>query len=178
MTDAGLKQKLFSFDGRLRRRDWWLLGLAVALVQFVVMLSVHLLVSEQGEPFLGTLRITESGLSISTSWWVATGISTLALCPQLAMGVKRGHDIGWSAAWTTVLYLIGFLAGLAPYDFGAALGAQIDAGRTEFYAPLALLVVSMIVNVVLVAALGFVDGRPEANRYGTSPKFESVDPGE
>ena len=178
MTDAGLKQKLFSFDGRLRRRDWWLLGLAVALVQFVVMLSVHLLVSEQGEPFLGMLRITESGLVVSTSWWAATGISALALWPQLAMGVKRGHDIGWSAAWTTVLYLISFLGGLAPYDFGAALGAQIDAGRTEFFVPLALLVVSMIVNVVLVAAFGFVDGRPEANRYGTSPKFESTDAGE
>ena len=170
MAEAGLKQKLFGFQGRLRRRDWWLLGLAAALVQVVVMLSIHLLVFGPGESFLGTLRITEAGLTISAAWWVATAIGVLGLWPQLAMGVKRGHDIGWSAARTTALYLVGFLAGLAPGEFGAVLGAQIDAGRPVFFIPLALLVVSMIANVVLVAVLGFVDGSREPNRHGNSPK--------
>ena len=175
MADGGLRQKLFGFRGRLRRQDWWLLGLATALVQMAVMLTVHLLVFGPGESFLGTLRITETGLTVSPAWWVATGLGALGLWPQLAMGVKRGHDIGWSGGLTTALYLVGFVASLAPGDVGAVFGAQIDAGRPVYFIPLALLVVSMIANLVLVAVLGFVDGPRDANRYGASPKAQAAE---
>ena len=175
MAAASLKQKLFGFHGRLRRQDWWVLGFAVAFFQFAVMVSAQLLVFGPTEPFLGTVRYAESGPAALPLWWVATGIGALCLWPRLALDVKRGHDIGWSAALTTGLCLVGFLASLAPSDFGAVLGGQIDAGRIEISVPPALFAAGMVVNLVLIVALGFVDGPQDANRYGPSPKSHSAD---
>ena len=170
MAGSALKHKLLSFDGRLRRQDWWLLGLLVAAVQLVFIGLAYGYLSGPGEPFLGALSITESGIAASRGWWVATGISVLGLWPQLALGVKRGHDIGWNGIWTSSVYVVSFIVGLAPVDFGTTLGAYADAGQAIFYFSLAAFAASSLLNLILLVALGFIDGKPEANRYGPSPK--------
>lgn len=106
MAEAGLKQKLFGFQGRLRRRDWWLLGLAAALVQVVVMLSIHLLVFGSGETFLGTLRwagLVSLGVVLAWVWrespfgW-ALGVLLLAPLAGLALKPRQAGFNRYGAA--------------------------------------------------------------------------------
>jgi uncharacterized membrane protein YhaH (DUF805 family) len=168
VTDGRLGQKLFAFHGRVRRSDWWLLGLLITAVQLAVTGIINLWAFGLNEPFLGTLHITEAGVVISASWWVAQGIGALALWPLLALAVKRGHDIGWPAFVVVGLYLVSFGMELRPTDL-QPLFAPFESLLAPFLAGFAL-----FLNLVIFVALGVVDGTPGANRYGASPKLDSL----
>ena len=95
---ADLSGKLFGFHGRLNRRDWWifsagLLGLGLVLYQLLGLFGIY--------SVLGWMNPTGE---LDSQWengviWLVIGV--LLLWPNLAVNVKRAHDIGVSG-WVAV----------------------------------------------------------------------------
>jgi uncharacterized membrane protein YhaH (DUF805 family) len=86
------RHMLFSFSGRIGRRDWWLWGVAAML----------------GLSLYATVLLRVAGLPATTTDIV---VNLLLLWPALAISAKRWHDRGKSAWWVLVLLLpvIGWL---------------------------------------------------------------------
>lgn len=85
-------QKLFSFEGRLRRRDYWL----TSLLLFAIIIVIYIVAAVMG---VDVTKDSGDGL-------VLQAVSTLlVLWPSLAIGVKRCHDRNQSGWWL----LIGFI---------------------------------------------------------------------
>jgi uncharacterized membrane protein YhaH (DUF805 family) len=78
-----LRQLLFSFDGRIGRRTWWLWGVAALL----------------GLAMYATVLLRVAGVSATTT---DTVVNLLLLWPALALSVKRWHDRGKSGWWVLV----------------------------------------------------------------------------
>jgi uncharacterized membrane protein YhaH (DUF805 family) len=77
---------LFSFDGRIGRRTWWLWG-AAAMVGLAIYLTVLLRVA---------------GVSAQTTDLV---VNALLLWPALAVSVKRWHDRDKRGWWALVVFV-------------------------------------------------------------------------
>ncbi|WP_165188187.1 DUF805 domain-containing protein [Caulobacter soli] len=135
-------QKLFSFQGRLRRRDYWLLGLLIGVVTVAVVVLLLLAFGVKPEDE----RLSLAGL--------------LVIWPSLAMMVKRIHDRNKSG-WLALVYWVPSIASnivdMAPAD--------------SFVAPrMGLKIVAGIIGLWFLIEFGFMDGTQGPNRYGKSPK--------
>jgi uncharacterized membrane protein YhaH (DUF805 family) len=97
-----IMQMLFSFEGRLRRRDFWLCVLGLIVVQWVLQSICTML-------FFPTVPTSvmvgpNGGVTVFTMFWERLGpsfalIGLLLLWPRLAIGVKRCHDRNKSGLW-------------------------------------------------------------------------------
>ena len=116
-----ISEALFSFKGRLRRRDFWLASLGLAVV---------------GEALSSLARIVLPGdldgftYSISGLGGVGVGRGSLVaglilLWPSLAVMIKREHDHGRSGWWLLFLLVpfVGFLYWLI--DLGILDGTKV-----------------------------------------------------
>lgn len=163
-----LKQVLFSFDGRLRRRDWWVFHVAVFFVNYFAMQVVAPLAFGEG----GRLTIepgTFTPIYPMPMMIIGLGLSLLWLWPNLAVAVKRGHDRNMPArvvlGLTAVTYVVGTGMMVAP-----ALGFDLGVFRWIGLA------VNAVIGLYLLVVLGFLDGTPGPNRYGPSPKGPASEP--
>jgi uncharacterized membrane protein YhaH (DUF805 family) len=75
---------LFSFDGRIGRRTWWLWGVAALL----------------GLSLYATVLLRVAGVAAGTTDLL---VNLLLLWPALAISAKRWHDRGKSAWWAVVV---------------------------------------------------------------------------
>ncbi len=147
-------QKLFGFTGRIRRSDWWLFSILLAVVEVVIRIAVR----------AATGTLAEGANPTSTSGVVADGLVSLVFFwPSLALSVKRLHDrrkSGW------LMFL--------PIILGFALGCYAVAGVSPTASPpLPFIIIVILVGVVglwLFVELGILDGAPGPNKYGPSPK--------
>jgi uncharacterized membrane protein YhaH (DUF805 family) len=109
-------QKLFSFQGRLRRRDYWLLSIflgAIVLVAYVAAAA------------MGVDVTSESDEGTVLQLIVTLGI----LWPSVALGVKRCHDRNQSG-WWMLIEIIPVIGGFwALINLGILDGTQ---GRNRF----------------------------------------------
>ncbi|HEV2082562.1 MAG TPA: DUF805 domain-containing protein [Brevundimonas sp.] len=161
-----LAQKLFSFEGRLRRRDWWLLSIGLAIVSFVA-----------GD----VLRYALLGpnYSIVTGGWAAwlamaepragllnLGVSLLLIWPWAAVYIKRGHDrnLGAVVAIAVLVWSFGYAAALQLFP----VPSESDQSMALTFAGLALL--NLTISLGTLVVFGFLDGTPGPNRFGPSPK--------
>jgi uncharacterized membrane protein YhaH (DUF805 family) len=85
-------QKLFSFQGRLRRREYWLLS----LMCLGVMLAIYVLGAAMG------VDVTRNDIPSLTLQLTATAV---VLWPSLAVSAKRCHDRGQSARWLVLQFI-------------------------------------------------------------------------
>jgi uncharacterized membrane protein YhaH (DUF805 family) len=108
-----LKDKFFSFEGRLRRRDWWLLGICLAVLQMV------------GVGLVTYLRLgpEQSILTSAAAWLTPPSFEaklTMSLAgllfawPQLGLSVKRAHDRDKSARLVVIIIIASFALAWAP----------------------------------------------------------------
>lgn len=145
------KKVLLSFEGRTRRSHFWI-GWLICLGLGVVANFI---------PLLGFL------LSIALIW------------PNLAITVKRLHDMGqtgWLAAIPFVVGLVGGIAGGMIVGLGAFTNqAAFEAGDPATV--LAVMGPAMglfgIIGLVCLAFLlwiGLTDSKPGPNKYGPNPK--------
>lgn len=108
----GLRWLLFSFDGRIRRRTFWLTNLAVAggiyALVFAFALLAYLAFDEQQASMVGGLVMGVVFVVYVPLLWVS-----------LALQVKRWHDRGKGGAWVFINFvpLIGPLWALAELGF-------------------------------------------------------------
>ena len=144
-----IAQMLFSFEGRMRRRDFWLVAIVLGVAHSV-------LVSIVSAAFFPPIVMNwDYGGGGYPGWGYGSGmwmywshmapafglVSCLLLWPRLAIGVKRFHDRDKSGLWLLLclLPIIGWLW--------------------------------------LLIELGFLDGTQGPNKYGSSPKgFSDVPP--
>jgi len=87
-----LMQKIFGFEGRLRRRDYWLINIGVSLV-FVVILLVSFAIFDDAEQAFGPTTILQYLLYIPQIW---IGI---------AVALKRCHDRNKGGGWVAFFWL-------------------------------------------------------------------------
>jgi uncharacterized membrane protein YhaH (DUF805 family) len=136
-------QKLFSFEGRLRRQDFWICTLVLWGVSMMASIAIMTMF---GGGFMAASMAAQgadpndpavaAGLmaAMAPMWAAYCVLWLLMLWPQLAICVKRHHDRGQSG-WMTLILLIPIVG--------------------FFW---------WLIN------LGILDGTPGPNQYGPSPK--------
>ncbi len=143
----------FSFNGRIRRTHYWI-GWAIV---FVVGLVIGMI------PFLGVLGI-------------------LLLWPNLAIGVKRLHDMGktgWLIAipyvvqMLTVIYVIATI-GMAAFADPDGFDDMPPEQALALLGPtMGALLIAMVVSIGFWLWMGIAESQRGDNKYGPNPKGEN-----
>jgi uncharacterized membrane protein YhaH (DUF805 family) len=135
---------LFSFQGRLNRKPYWMTVIATMVIIIVLLLFALILIREHRFEFAGLTLALLVILYIPLIWI------------GLAIGAKRLHDRDKSAWWLLVFY--------------AAPGILSTAGnRLEDVGFIILHVISFAISVWAFVELGCLRGTPGPNRYGPDP---------
>jgi len=170
-----LKDLLFGFEGRIRRRDWWIWSIVTGVVYLVVYdLSAALI-------GLDAYMITRGGQNAVLGNPVLplthSLVLTLAfLWPQTALAAKRAHDRA-DSAWLAVIATIASSAlSYWPFETYALSGSALDNGDLFGGAGLISGLIILAVSLYLLVVLGFLDGTRGPNRFGRSPKGIGGDP--
>jgi len=149
----GLRDKLLSFDGRLRRRSWWILGILLGLVQWIAEeLTIAALDPQSGSFADPWAEPSPASVAIRVI------AAVVFLWPNLALSVKRAHDRDHSGLPAAIVTVVVTAASLFVVDDPAGLAEWMIIG---------VLIAGLI---WLVVVLGVLDGTPGPNRYGPSPK--------
>ncbi len=147
------KHVLFSFQGRIRRQHFWI-GWLICLGVGVVAGWI---------PFLGFL------ISLALIW------------PNLAITVKRLHDMGRSGWLCLIPYvaglvgIIGFfmVAGAAYFANYAAIDAEDPSAVMALLGPsLGIILIVGLIQLGFLIWIGVAEGQRGDNRFGPNPKGE------
>jgi uncharacterized membrane protein YhaH (DUF805 family) len=157
-----LRDRLFSFEGRVRRRDWWLWTVFMMLVSWSASQIVAPLAFgadgrvqvDPADPFSIVYPMPLLALML--------GVGLLLFVPNVAMAVKRRHDRDKSGR-----FIIAVLVLCAALSWGGIIGMSLGFGGPLFWIAIA---VNAPIGIYLYVVLGFLDGTPGPNRYGPSPK--------
>jgi len=153
-------QKLFSFDGRMGRQDFWMTTLmiwAVNVVLFVVLLTAGwgtiIALATQAETLdrqdgAAALRLIAPLIPLLGVWFL---LQLALIWPQLAICAKRLHDRDQSALWL-LMYVGAYVLNFIPI-IGILLTLPVGFGLRIWW----------LVN------LGCLEGTPGPNQYGQSP---------
>jgi uncharacterized membrane protein YhaH (DUF805 family) len=143
-----LSQLLFSFQGRLNRKPYWLTTLAIIAVFLVI---IVLLIALAGG--LGALTGGASGLGAALIVLLIVYIPLLWI--GLALGAKRLHDRNKSGWWLLVFWILpGVLQGIG--DQIGTLG-------------IVLMVAAFALSIWGLVEIGFLRGTVGPNQYGPDP---------
>ena len=111
-------QKVFGFEGRLRRRDYWLIILAKYVVSITIFLVVLAVTGDTGGNGFGPLKIAQFAMMVPSLWI------------SIAITLKRCHDRDKGGGWVAFFWLVpivGWIWGLV--ELGFLDGTQ---GRNSF----------------------------------------------
>ena len=147
------KTMLFSFEGRLRRSHFW--------IGWLILLGVGVVAG--WIPFLGAV------------------LSLLLIWPNLAISVKRLHDMGHTGWLVVIPWIVTTVAIFAGFGM-IGMSAIMNAGALENEDPAAILALLGpafgLLGLVMLIGLGFLlwvgltDSQKGANRFGPNPKGE------
>ncbi len=151
-------KKIFQFNGRIRRSEYWWDVLTLFLASFVVSLI----------PFVGILTALALGL---------TGVS---------MQFRRLHDTERSGWWWSAQACVG-LTSIVLFIISVDFNAYLEALRSQDVQGTINVLVSAITSTTGILAILFYlvnialgitilvfllqDSQPIANKYGESPKY-------
>lgn len=137
-----MTQLLFSFEGRLNRKPYWLTNIAVGVVVILLVILAVVMFGERAFAAFGLTMALLVILYIPLIW------------VSLALGAKRLHDRDKSAWWLVLFYVVpGILSSLAnQMEFGFVLH-----------------LVSFAITVWAFVELGCLRGTVGPNRYGPDP---------
>jgi len=144
---------MLSFEGRLRRSHFW--------IGFLIIFGANVV--------LGWIPVIGWLVSLALIW------------SNVAISVKRLHDMGKSGWFVLAPYVIGF--GLTIIGFIMMFGGIAASGMSESYyednpaAVLALMgpafglfAVAALVGLAFLLWIGLTDSEPGENRFGPNPK--------
>lgn len=89
-----LMHKLFGFDGRLRRRDYWLIILGKYVVSFLIGVVIVAVTGDDGQHGFGPIKIAQIALIVPSLWI------------SIAISMKRCHDRDKSGGWVAFFWLV------------------------------------------------------------------------
>ena len=164
---AALADKAFGFKGRLRRRDWWLIGITVFVVQMILseIIIVSLFGSEQG--MIAAIADPASVPPVSLAQSI---VATLTTLPMLWVGfattIKRFHDRDDSSLWNVVALILLY----SPTLLMTFVAPFIGSDEQIMTVSNVLGIISLPPTLYVVVVAGILDGTPGPNRYGPSPK--------
>ena len=162
-------QKLFGFQGRLRRRDWWLFGILLAMVGFFMTAAGMAMMDDWVHPYLGGNR--ELAFNASLYYWMLAQqvVMLILLWPGLAVGFKRMHDRNRSGWWLVLFVVLFWIQQV--WKMVVLKGAGDGLGTPQTGLPGMLLIGAIVVvGLWLFVELGVLDGKHDPNRFGDSPK--------
>jgi len=136
-----MTQLLFSFQGRLNRKPYWLTNIAVGVIILVAIAIVMVGERRFAEAFLTMAILIILYLPL---FWVS-----------LALGAKRLHDRDKSAWWLALIYLGPGIA--------SGIGDQMDSMGFVLH------LVAFAITVWAFVELGCLRGTVGPNRYGPDP---------
>ena len=149
-----LQKILFSFEGRIGRRLYWLAMLALIVALLVLTFAPFLLNNENVAVLMVALA--------SQFLWL------LSLWPMLAVGSKRLHDRNKSGWWLLVFWLLPFAlfcGGFSIYFFD-----DPRTGRSGDFATGSILIfASLPLALWGIVELGILPGTKGPNPYGADP---------
>ena len=169
----GLVSLLFSFNGRIKRSQYWIGTIGVNLVNWLVMFSTsfanNIALGPQAKDPAAAFAAASSQAALMVP------ISLAATWIALALQVKRFHDRGQSGWWT--------LLPLVPLVFivsnvFTAIGQQWPAERLLGSMGMPLLAL-LVISLGFFINLGCLPGTDGPNKYGDppgSPRSPSSDP--
>ena len=151
--------RLFDFNGRSRRSEFWWFMLAFYIVCYVVGFIISL--------FLPALP---AAIINSSLWIVAMGVT-----------VRRLQDNGHSKWWVFLSFIISIVynAYLVNSDFMfelASVNVNPEAVIKSLIEDPKIMILSLLDSVftIVIIVMCMIDGKPQANRYGESPKYKLV----
>ena len=148
-----LQKILFSFDGRIGRRTYWLAILALIVAVQVLTFAPFLLESEAA---VLMLALTSQFILLLSLW------------PILAVGSKRLHDRNKNGWWLLVFWLLPFA--LLIGGGSIALFDDPRTGRSGDFTTGAILVLASLPPALWgIVELGFLPGTKGPNLYGADP---------
>ena len=161
-----LRDKLFSFHGRLRRQDWWLYTIGSALVWIALASLIALATSgiSKGSTYYLTAAISDPIQQVL----VAAALYAPLAFVQTALAAKRAHDRNQSARLVIMLTIVTAVMSFMP-DL-AIVGRLADSGAVWAWPLLIVGVLANAASLYLFVVLGFLDGTQGPNRFGPSPK--------
>ena len=160
--DMSMGDMFFSFDGRIKRQDWWLWSILVGIVGFVYAFIVGFFsVVFFGELFFSSEEMaSEDFLLYEVNYLWATTV-LIFLLPlwyvNLAITMKRLQDTGKSWEWGSLSILRYILSGASTYFPLESSGAVI------------LSTLSLIVVIPVWIICGFFKGTDGPNDFGPDP---------
>lgn len=146
---------MLSFNGRLRRSHFW--------IGFLIIFGANLVLNFI--PFIGAV------ISLALIW------------PNLAISVKRLHDMGKTGWLVAIPYALSFALGIAAAVMMVA-GIAASGMDESYYEnnPMAALSmmgpafgifgIIMLVNLAFLLWVGITDSQKGENRFGPNPKGE------
>jgi len=160
---------LFSFKGRLRRRDWWLWSI-VATLAYLTLIWVC------GALFFGSGGAILLNTGYRMNWALALEVAvTLPLVfVNTALAAKRAQDRNMTAWPFIAIVIVNALTSFLPQIDQAVTAMQ--NGQSWQAGFLILNGLSVLASIYSLIVLGFLDGTPGPNRFGSSPKGLGGDP--
>lgn len=170
-VQMSLRDKMFSFKGRLRRRDYW--GISISLGVLVFLLTEALMFALFGPEYCvftgGLAQAANQRIEDGLPYVIQTLIGCAILWPSLAMAAKRAHDRDKSATLVVVLLVAMWLLSAAQvplmHNFSDVLTTLPFALGYLVYS-----LASLALSIYILVVVGCLDGTPGPNRYGPSPK--------
>lgn len=147
---------MFSFEGRLRRSHFW--------INWAILFVVGMLFG--WIPLIGML------------------IGLIALWPNIAITVKRLHDMGHSG-WLVLapfvaniaLFIVAFMSiGMSAIMNAEALEREDPSAVLGLIGPIfGVIILGFLINIGWLIWIGAVDSQPGRNRFGPNPKYPDQD---
>ncbi len=169
-----LRDKMFSFEGRLRRADYWLISICLGISVFLLTEVLIWNLFGRDYSLLSGHLVTASHLRVTAFWPVLVQmlLSAATLWPSLAMSAKRAHDRNKSGRLVIALVVLVWANSFAQILLSNPAEA---AGPLPVYlAYLAWHILMFAASVYIFVAVGCLDGTQGPNRFGPSPKADEL----
>ena len=167
-----LRDKIFSFQGRLRRRDYWLISIGLGLAVFLLTeLAILAMFGPTRSLLVNGIGVYAERAIDQRAFLVQNLFGLTTLWPAMAMSAKRAHDRDKGAGLVITLILAMSIASYAPtwlfmFYPDAMTSPSGVAGSLVFS------VASAASSIYILIVVGCLDGTPGPNRFGPSPKAD------
>jgi len=173
-TGMSLRDKMFSFDGRLRRADYWGISIFLGLIVFVITETVMLYgFGPEYSLFTGGF---DAGARRAADGWpyaVQMLLNLVTIWPNFAMSAKRAHDRDKSAKVIIALLAIMWILTTIQVPL-MSVYAETFTSPALSIAYLAYSFGMLGICIYVFVVVGCLDGTKGLNRFGPSPKADEL----